>query len=134
MKKLLLISVLFFPLIFAGCAKQDDPTLVAEKFLNAMQKRDYETARLYGTKETIKLLEQFEKIEKINGPEEEEKAGNISIVSEDIKGKSAIVYFKEEGNSLEQHISLVRVEVNGEMEWRVALKKEEIRMINQPES
>lgn len=130
MKKLsfVVIGVLLMSL---GCREDKGPRPVAEKFLEAMQERDYKTAGQFGTTETIKLLQQFEKIEKLNREMEvtPEQGGKISVVSEDIKGKNATVYFKEEGNPVEQHISLVKTEVNGREEWRVALRKEEIRMM-----
>jgi hypothetical protein len=72
-------------LTITSCKKDEDPVIVAEMFLNAMQERDYETAKKYGTIETIKLLEQFEKIEELNDIESEEAPGKISILSEDIR-------------------------------------------------
>lgn len=122
-------------LLLAGIACRDvkGPRPVAEKFLEAMQERNYQQAGQFGTPETIKLLQQFEKIEKLNGGFDPnmEKPGKISIVSEDIKGKNATVYFLEEGNPAEQHITLVKVESEGKEEWKVALRKEEIRMMQE---
>ena len=81
----------------------------------------------------MKLLKQFEKIEKLNGIDSSlESTGKITILSEDIKGKTAIVYFKEDGNEIEQHITLQKVDVDGHPVWRVALKKEEIRLMQEP--
>ena len=132
MKKLLVI--LFLPVLFWMSCKQDEgPRPVAEKFLMAMQAHQYEEAGKYGTDETLKLLKQFEKIEKLNGLDSsKESTGKITILSEDIKGKTAVVYFKEEGNDLEQHITLQKVDVDGHPVWRVALKKEEIRLMQEP--
>ncbi len=118
----------------SACKKEEDPVVVAEQFLTAMQERDYASAKKYGTRETVKLLEQFEKIEKLNHQEPEEKPGKISILSEDIRGKVAVVYFKEEGNSAEQQISLQKVDTPEGKKWKVALKKEEIRMIQGEEA
>lgn len=117
---------------FVACKKETGPRPVAENFLNAMRARDYQEAGKYGTPETVKLLKQFEKIEQLNGRgEETEPAGEISIISEDIKGKSATVYFTEKGNPVEQQISLVKVEENGGTAWKVALKKEEIKLMQE---
>jgi anion-transporting ArsA/GET3 family ATPase len=121
-------------LTITSCKKDEDPVIVAEMFLNAMQERDYETAKKYGTIETIKLLEQFEKIEELNDIESEEAPGKISILSEDIRGVNAIVYFTEAGNNAEQKISLKKVETPDGKMWKVALKKEEIKMIQNPGS
>jgi hypothetical protein len=132
MKKLLPVICLFV-LGWMSCKRDEGPRPVAEKFLTAMQSHQYEEAGKYGTEETLKLLKQFEKIEKLNGEDApSESAGKITILSEDIKGKTAVVYFKEEGNDLEQHITLQKVEVDGKNEWRVALKKEEIRLMQDP--
>ncbi|MBP7166061.1 MAG: DUF4878 domain-containing protein [Bacteroidia bacterium] len=132
MKKLLVI--LCIPVFLMISCKQDEgPRPVAEKFLTAMQAHQYEEAGKYGTDETLKLLKQFEKIEKLNGIDSSlESTGKITILSEDIKGKTAIVYFKEDGNEIEQHITLQKVDVDGHPVWRVALKKEEIRLMQEP--
>ena len=108
--------------IIFSCSKDNGPRPVAKKFLDAMQAHDYKTAGEYGTKETIKLLEQFEKIEQLNGKDVQEESGKITILSEDIQGKTATVYFQEEGNSLEQKITLNKVVIDGNPEWKVALK------------
>lgn len=132
MKKILLLVCLPV-LLWMSCKRDEGPRPVAEKFLTAMQAHQYEEAGKYGTEETLKLLKQFEKIEKLNGLDSAmEPTGKIVILSEDIKGKTAVVYFKEEGNELEQHITLQKVEVDGKGEWRVALKKEEIRLMQEP--
>ena len=132
MKKTPVIIVALLMTLF-GCREDKGPRPVAEKFLEAMQDRNYKLAGEFGTTETIKLLQQFEKIEKLNGGLEvtQEKAGKITIVSEDIHGKNATVYFKEEDNPSEQHISLVKTEVDGKEQWKVDLRKEEIRMIQE---
>ena len=100
--------------------------MVAEKFLDAMQRRDYREAASYGTTETVKLLNLYEKITSMNGSVPGETPGRITIISEDIKGKTATVYFREEGNDAEQRITLKKVKEDGRGEWKVALKKDEI--------
>ncbi len=125
-KGLLILLVCLFTF---SCSKEEDPILVAEKFLNAMQERDFKTAKSYGTTETVKLLEQFEKIDQLNGTSDEEKPGAIQIVSEDIHGNTAVVYFKEEGNELEQKITLTKVKTEEGKLWKVAIKKEEFHML-----
>lgn len=69
----------------------------------------------------------------MNGSEAKEKLRKITILSEDIQGKKAMVYFKEEGNDNEQKITLEKVEENGKKVWKVAMKKEEINMIGDQE-
>ena len=129
----------FFCLLFitAGflqsCQKADSPKLVAEKFLNAMSERNYAEAGKYATKETKKLLKQLQKIDELSGPSDDLKPEKVSIVSEEIQGKKAVVYFKEEGSDLEQKVTLKKVEEGDNApEWKVALKKEEIRLNRDP--
>lgn len=136
MKKYFVIYFGVMLSLLASCTKEEAPRPIAEKFLNAMQKRDYSEASKYGTKETVKLLKQLERIEKLNESDLTEKSGKINIVSEDIQGTVATVYFTEEGNELQQKITLKKVspieDTNGKKEWKVALKKEEIQLNKQP--
>jgi PDZ domain-containing secreted protein len=129
MKKLycFLSIIVFFTL--SSCKKDQGPIPVAEQFLSAIQERDYDKASEFGTKETVKLLKQFEKIEELNGEVMDEKLNKITILSEDIQGKNAKVYFKEEGNELEQKITLVKVKEDGSESWKVAMKKEEMNVM-----
>jgi|GEM_PF-2581705 len=129
MKNLKQFFVVLLLCLSASCQKDQGPIPVAEQFLNAIQQHDYKTAGEFGTKETNKLLKQLEKIESLNDEMPNEKYNKISIISEDIKGKTALVYFKEEGNELEQKITLQKVEVEGEHVWKVDMKKEEINVV-----
>ena len=117
---------MFFMLSLLACSRTEEPRVVAEKFLEAMQRRDFREAASYGTTETVKLLNLYEKITSMNGEVPGETHGRITIVSEDIKGKTATVYFREEGNDAEQRITLKKVKEDGQGEWKVALKKDEI--------
>lgn len=126
----------FALLIIVSCSKDDAPRIVAEKFLNAMQTKNFAEASQFGTKETVKLLKQLERIEKLNVTDLVDKPGKIHIVSEDIQGSSAIVYFTEEGNELQQKITLKRVPIevgSSKTEWKVDLKKEEMPIKKQSE-
>lgn len=117
---------MFLLLALLACNRSDEPRVVAGKFLDAMQRRDFREAASYGTTETVKLLNQYEKITSLNGDVPAETPGPITIVSEDIKGNTATVYFREEGNDAEQRITLKKVKEDGHGEWKVALKKDEI--------
>ncbi len=135
MKKYFILSISFIVLVTISCSKEESPRPIAEKFLNAMQARDFTEASKFGTKETVKLLKQLERIEKLNESDLIEKSGKINIVSEDIQGNTAIVYFTEEGNELQQKITLKRISsVDGEnkKEWKVDLKKEEMPIKKHP--
>lgn len=126
----LILSIVLF---FASCMDTTTPRPVAEKFLEAMQERNYEEAARYGTKETGKLLKQLERIEALQAGDQRPEMGKITIVSEEIRGKTATVYFREEGVPEEQKITLQRIVIQGDngkeqKEWRVALRKEEVPM------
>lgn len=126
MKKYFAICLTFLAMVVVACSRIEEPKEVAEKFLDAMQRKDYREASSYGTTETVKLLNLYERISAMNGELPDEKPGKITILSEDIKGKTAIVYFREEGNDSEQRITLKKVDLDGKAEWKVALKKDEI--------
>jgi hypothetical protein len=118
-------------LLLGSCMEYSSPRLVAEKFLEAMRNRDYAEASAYGTKETFKLLKQLERIEALQAGEQRPEMGKVKIVSEEIKGNNATVYFMEEGVPQEQKISLQKVASQNESgkkvkEWKVALRKEEL--------
>ena len=127
MKKYIFGFFLLSSVLLYSCQKADSPKVVAEKFLNAMSERNYVEAGKYATKETKKLLKQLQRIDELSGPSDDLKPDKISIVSEEIQGHKAVVYFKEEGNDLEQKVTLKKVEEGGNAEWQSALKKEEIR-------
>ncbi len=128
------LALLFLTVVlFTSCSKDAGPRPVAEKFLEAMQKHDYTEAAKYGSKETMKLLQQLEKVEALEGGPKESQAKKVTIVSEDIQGDIAVVYFTEEGDDMQQKITLRKVmNQEGKVEWKVSLKKEEIRLNNGP--
>lgn len=123
------LAVLLLSLTVA-CSRDEGPRPVAEKFLEALEARDYSTAAGYGTRETVKLLRQLEKIDALNG-DSVAAPKKIIIVSEDIQGKTAIVYFREEGEEYDQRITLKKVEEGEKAEWKVAMQKEEIRKVSE---
>ena len=76
-----------------------------------------------------KLLTQLKRLEELTGENDAVKPNKVIIVSEEIQGDKAIVYFKEEGNELQQRISLKRIadEKNNKV-WKVDLLKEELQL------
>lgn len=110
-----------------SCQGQNDPTPVAEAFLEAMQSGDYEKAGEYGTPETRKLLMQFQRIRQMSGDTLlDEKGGEIKIISEDLQKDRAVVYFRSDAEPGEQQITLRKVELDGKKVWRVDLQKREL--------
>jgi len=121
--------VILATLFFSCSSETDTPKNVASQFLQAMENRNYEEAMTYSTKSTQKLLTQLKRLEELTGENDAVKPNKVIIVSEEIQGDKAIVYFKEEGNELQQRISLKRVadEKNNKV-WKVDLLKEELQL------
>jgi hypothetical protein len=124
--------------ILSSCSKNESPKIVAEKFLNAMQRYDFKEASNYSTVETQKLLQQLEKLNSLQNSDVKKEFQKITIVSEDIKSKSAIVYYRLPGDENDQKISLVIVpsdkdDMKSEKVWKVDLKKEEIQFLRPQE-
>ena len=124
------LILMIFVLSFGSCTDTSSPRPVAEKFLEAMRDRDYKEAASYGTPETEKLLRQLERIEALQSGEQRPEMGSVRIVAEEINGRTATIFFMEEGVPEEQKITLEKVKVSddeGEKgEWKVALRKEEL--------
>jgi hypothetical protein len=124
--------------VLSSCSKNESPKIVAEKFLNAMQRYDFKEATNYSTVETKKLLQQLEKLNSLQNADVKNEVQKITIVSEDIKSKSAIVYYRLPGDENDQKISLVVVpsdedDLTSEKVWKVDLKKEEIEFLRPQE-
>ena len=124
----LLTSYLLLLFIYS-CSNTNSPRVVAEKFLAAYQQHDFAEAKKYSTKETIKLLQVLERIIK-QDTTQHEIPHKIEIISEEIAGAKATVYFKEEGDDAEQRLMMRKVIVEGENEkqWRVLLTKEDTHL------
>jgi cell fate (sporulation/competence/biofilm development) regulator YlbF (YheA/YmcA/DUF963 family) len=129
--KLKSISFLFLlASVFFSCTSDSDtPKKVASHFLEAMEKRDYNDAMSCSTRSTQKLLTQLQRLEELTGENDAVKPNKVTIVSEEIQADKAVVYFKEEGNELQQRISLKRIadEKNNKV-WKVDLLKEELQL------
>ena len=83
----------------------------------------------YSTRSTQKLLTQLQRLEELTGENDGVKPNKVTIISEEIQSDKAVVYFKEEGNDLQQRISLKRVEdENKQKVWKVDLLKEELQL------
>jgi hypothetical protein len=122
------IKLLLFAIIILGCSNYDSPKNVAEEFLSAFSKHDFQKAAAYGTKETNKLLKQLDRIEQVEKEKMQLPSEKINIISEEIQGNKAIVYFKEEGSNTEEKLHLVKVNVGGRKEWRVMLSKTDVKI------
>ena len=104
-----------------ACGGNDTPRSVADKFLSAMSKQDFETAKKFGTEETSKLLEMMSGFAKMSN-DSAFKDTKYEITREKIDGDSAIIYYKEEGKEGELQLPIVKVDGK----WKVLLSKESI--------
>lgn len=116
-------------LLFSCTASENNnPKSTATRFLQAIESKNYEEAMKCSTPRTQKLLSQLKRLEELTGENDAMKPNKVTIVSEDISGDNAIVYFKEEGNELQQRISLKRVVEEDKKVWKVDLLKEELQL------
>ncbi|MFM9057196.1 MAG: hypothetical protein ACKOQY_11025 [Bacteroidota bacterium] len=114
--------------VWCSCTTdREDPRAVATDFLEALQAGKYEDAAALGTPATGKLLRQYTRIRELSGNTEERISGTVQIVSIDLKGSTATVYFREGDDPLEQHLTLRRIEEDGHRVWRADLQKDELR-------
>jgi len=132
MKKIIIHSFFLFAVIslLFACAgsENNNPKSTATRFLQAIESKNYEEAMKCSTPRTQKLLSQLKRLEELTGENDAMKPNKVTIVSEDISVDNAIVYFKEEGNELQQRISLKRVVEEDKKVWKVDLLKEELQL------
>ena len=131
MKALQPYFLFFILIVISSCSQNQSPRPVAEKFIAAFQKHDYEEAAKYGTKETAKLLQQLSRIEELDKIEPTISTTKIEILSEEIAGNKATIFFKEEGSDTEEKIKLEKVAIepgSKQKEWRVALSKTDVKI------
>ncbi len=100
----------------------NSPKSVAENFLKAMNKMDFDGAKKYGTEDTGKMLDMLGGFAKMM-PDSAKKDVKTKITSEKIEGDKATYTYKEVGkDSGEQTIHLVKVDGN----WKVAMSKDDL--------
>jgi hypothetical protein len=116
-----LISLFIISILIIACGGTDTPRSVADKFLSAMSKQDFEDAKKYGTEETAKLLDMMNGFAKMSN-DSAFKDTKYEITRETADGDNAIIYYKEEGKEGELQLPIVKV--NGK--WKVLLSKESI--------
>ena len=105
-----------------ACSGGNSPKGVAENFLKAKSKLDFEGAKKYGTEDTGKLLDMFSSFTKMMPDSAKNKTLKIDIISEKEDGEKATVIYKEEGNDGEQTLNLVKVDGK----WKVAMSKDNL--------
>jgi hypothetical protein len=99
----------------------NSPKSVAENFLKAMNKMDFEGAKKYGTEDTNKMLDMLSGFAKMM-PDSAKKEVKTEIVSEKVEGDKATYTYKEKDKEEEQTIHLVKVDGK----WKVAMSKDDM--------
>ena len=110
-------AMIFFLVSCSG----GSPKSVAENFLKAMNKMDFDGAKKYGTEDTNKMLDMLGGFAKMM-PDSARKDVKTEITSEKIEGDKATYTYKEEGKDGEQTIHLVKVG----NDWKVAMSKDDV--------
>jgi hypothetical protein len=109
----------FALLILTSCGGGDSPKSVAENFLKAMNKMDYETAKKYGSEDTGRLLDMMSGFANMI-PDSAKQEKSFEIKDEKIDGDKATVTYSQSGEVGEQTLDLVKIDGK----WKVAMSKD----------
>ena len=115
--KYLLSSIIV--LVIVSCGGGDTPKSVAENFLKALNKMDYETAKKYGSEDTGKLLDMMSGFSKLM-PDSAKQERSFEMKDEKINGDKATVMYTASGEEGEQSLNLIKVDGK----WKVAMSKD----------
>jgi len=106
-------------LFLVSCGGGDSPKSVAENFLKAMNKMDYETAKKYGSEDTGRLLDMMSGFANMI-PDSARQEKSFEIKNEKIDGDKATVTYVQSGEVGEQTLDLVKIDGK----WKVAMSKD----------
>ena len=115
------VAVLMFLLLIA-CSNSYSPKTVAQNFLNAFKQKKFDEAKKYCTPETVKLVEVAESLSKLSSAKTDFTGKDYEVLSQEIRGETAIVKFKEKGNNEIQTMSLKY----SRNQWLVSISKEDV--------
>ena len=121
MKRVANYSVLFLLFNFLLSCSGDSPKSVAEDYLKAFNRQNYEKAKDYATDDTKKLLDMFISLAALT-PDSMKRNLNFSVVDEKIVGDTAYVNYKTEGSTKVQTLTLRKIAGK----WKVAATKDTI--------
>ncbi|HOZ50625.1 MAG TPA: DUF4878 domain-containing protein [Chitinophagaceae bacterium] len=125
MKKLLLslvaLTIISFSIV--SCGSKSDPKAVAENFLNALSKMDYEGAKKYGTPETGKMLDMLSSFSSMMPDSVKNKAKDVKVEIKNVKedGDKCDVTYKNSEKEEDQTLNLVKKDGK----WLVNMTKDE---------
>jgi len=108
-----------FLLFVVSCGGGDSPKSVAENFLKAMNKMDYETAKKYGSEDTGRLLDMMSNFTNMM-PDSAREEKSFEIKDEKVDGDKATVTYVQSGEVGEQTLDLVKLDGK----WKVAMSKD----------
>jgi hypothetical protein len=106
---------------FLVACSGNSPKSVAENFLKAMNKMDFDAAKKYGTEDTGKMLDMLSGFAKMM-PDSAKKDVKTEITSEKVEGDKATYTYREEGKEGEQTIHLLKLDGK----WKVAMSKDDM--------
>lgn len=132
MKKIFTTLSVVFLLFVSSCDQAKSERIsVAEKFLTALEEKNFEEAKKYGTEETAQILDFLAgvstqvkdafPIPDNSKKEEKNKTKFIVVREEKIDDNNVKVFFREEGKE-DKNSSLDLVKIDGK--WKVSMKKE----------
>ncbi len=110
MKKQLVLAAILFIALFTGC-KSDGPDAAAEKYLNAMMRMDFETAKTVATDETKRIIGTMEQVSATNVPDsvkQVKKTVKVKIEKTEIKGDEATVTYTTSESAAQMKVFLVK--------------------------
>lgn len=95
MKRILIIVAIVIAIMLAGCGKKPEAT--AKAFLQAIEKRDFEAAKQFTTKDSQELLNLAKSFMDSMSEEQKEdmKDYKFKIVESKMDGETAIVTYQE---------------------------------------
>ena len=121
MKNLFKLAVVAIVLVaFTACGSSDSPEKVAEKFLSALGKKDFDGAKSLATKESQGTIDMVASISKmgVGQDNKEAKEPKIENIKCDTKENKSSCTYTSDGQ--EQKLELLKE--NGK--WLVSMKKE----------
>ena len=120
MKKLVNLTLVALAIVaFSSCKKSEGPEVVAEKFLQHLNKKEYAEAKALGTEETGKFLDMMKSLADMGGQTEEPKDVKIENLKAEVNGDTAVVSYTIDGKDEK----LPMVKKDGK--WLVNMSKED---------
>src|SRR3569832_232618 len=114
------ISISLILVSFLVSCTTNGPKAVADKFLTAMFKLDFEKAKEYGTDDTNKMLDMMSGFAKMMPDSAKQTEIKFKILNSTEDGDKATVTYKEEGKDAEQSVPLLKIKGN----WKVSIGKD----------